>query len=62
MALEKSMRDTLEIYLKAIVGKQAPAYVAKFEAAGPNKAHEAIRAMESRHNMRREDVDRLLGE
>ncbi len=61
MALQKSIRDTLELYLTVKVGPRiAKEYISKFEGRGDDFANEAIKLFETRMSMRREDIDRLF--
>lgn len=61
MSLQKSIHDTLELYLNAKVGPRvAKEYLIKFEERGDDFANTAISLFETRTTMRREDVDRLF--
>ena len=61
MALEKSVHDTLELYLTVKVGPRvAKEYLEKFESRDDDFANKAIKMFETRHSVRREDVDRLF--
>jgi hypothetical protein len=61
MVLDKSVRDTLELYLTIKLGPRVgKEYLEKFEERDDDFANKAIQLFETRMSMRREDIDRLF--
>ena len=62
MQPEKSQLDTLELYLwKMVSEEKAKELIKKFSDSDEETANKAIKLFETRHSVRLQDIQRLLG-
>jgi len=63
MEPEKSQLDTLELYLSKLVSEEkTKEIIRKFADSDEETANNAIKLFETRHSVRLQDIERILGE